>query len=190
MWVMTQHDWKRFRQALAMLGLVLWLSGCATSSVEQYVEGRPEFDPVAFFNGDLVAEGVVYNRSGQKTRSFVADIQAYWDDEYGFLDEVFLFSDGEKQYRLWEFRRLGHQQWEGQAGDVVGPARFEHSGNAIAMNYKLRVTQQNGRHITLNMEDWLYQVSSDVLIAQTTMRWFGIRVGHINLTMRRIPSSS
>jgi hypothetical protein len=172
---------------ITLLFIVLWLVGCASSSVQRYDHQQPEFDPIAFFNGDLVAEGVVFNRSGQKTRSFVATIEAYWDDEYGFLDEVFLFSDGEEQFRLWEFERLGDQRWQGKAGDVVGPASFEHAGNAIAMDYRLRVALQSGRHITLSMEDWLYQVSADVLIAHTTMRWFGFRVGHISLTMRRLP---
>lgn len=171
---------------LLMLLIMLWLMGCASTSVERYEDQQPQFDPVTFFNGDLVAEGVVFNRGGQKTRSFVATIDAYWDDEYGYLDEVFLFSDGEVQYRLWEFERIGDRRWEGRAGDVVGPASFDYSGNAIAMDYRLRVALANGRNITLNMEDWLYQVSEDVLIAHTTMRWFGFRVGHISLTMRRL----
>lgn len=178
----------RHRLGSNLLLLTLWflLGGCASSSIERYAEGQPEFDPVVFFNGDLVAEGVVFNRSGQKTRSFVADIEAYWDDQYGFLDEVFLFSDGETQLRLWEFERQDTGGWVGRAGDVVGPASFSYSGNAIAMNYRLRVAMPNGRSITLSMEDWLYQVSDDVLIAHTTMRWFGFRVGHISLTMRRL----
>lgn len=184
-----QSFWKYFLSVFSLLWIIIWLSGCANTSVDRYTDGQPVFDPVFFFNGDLIAEGVVYDRRGQKTRSFVAGIQAYWDDEYGFLDEKFLFSDGEEQFRLWEFRRQDRQLWEGRAGDVVGPARFEFSGNAIAMDYRLRVEMQNGRHITLNMEDWLYQVSDDVLIAHTTMRWFGFRVGHISLTMRRLNSA-
>ena len=179
-------DAQRLGYSLIFICILFWLTGCASPSVERYVDNQPAFNPLVFFNGDLIAEGVVYNRSGQKIRSFVATIEAYWDDEYGFLDEVFLFSDGEEQFRLWEFERQDDGRWQGRAADVVGPASFTYAGNAIAMNYRLRVATQSGRSVTLSMEDWLYQVSDEVLLAHTTMRWLGFRVGHISLTMRRV----
>ena len=174
------------RRWLPVLAVAFVLTGCSSVSVHDYADNTPTFDPQVFFNGNLVAEGVVQNRSGQVTRHFTADIEAYWDDEYGYLDEVFWFSDGEEQHRLWEFTRIEEGVWEGRAGDVEGPAQLVHDGNAIELNYRLRVTLDSGREVTLRMEDWLYRVSEDVLIAETTMRWFGFRVGSIILTMRLV----
>ena len=165
---------------------LLLLVGCGSVTVRDYADNEPVFDPQVFFNGDLVAEGIVQNRSGQVTRYFTADIEAYWDDDYGYLDEVFYFSDGEEDFRLWEFTRIEDGVWEGRAGDVEGPASLVYDGNAIEMDYRLRVTLDSGREVTLRMEDWLYLVDEDVLIAETTMRWFGFRVGNIILTMRRV----
>ncbi|MCH8552154.1 MAG: DUF3833 domain-containing protein [Natronospirillum sp.] len=166
--------------------VAITLTACSSVSVDDYADNTPVFDPQIFFNGDLVAEGIIQNRSGKVTRYFTADIEAYWDDEYGYLDEVFWFSDGEEEYRLWEFERIEDGVWEGRAGDVEGVASLEYAGNAIEMDYRLRVTLDSGREVTLRMEDWLYLVDDDILIAETTMRWFGFRVGNIILTMRRI----
>lgn len=171
--------------SLLMVALLI-LAGCGSTSVRDYAGERPEFDPQAFFNGDLVASGVIQNRAGEVTRHFRADIEAYWDDERGVLDEVFYFSDGEEDVRVWEFTRLDDNVWAGTAGDVVGSSRLEHAGNAIQMDYRLRVTLDNGREVTLSMDDWLYQVDDDTLINETIMRWYGFRVGKIILTMRKL----
>ena len=169
-----------------LIAAMLTFVGCAGVSVKDYAEVEPRFDPIEFFNGDFIAEGVIQNRSGAVTRHFVATIDAYWDEERGVLDEVFLFSDGEESERYWEFTRTGPNTWSGTAGDVVGESRLVHDGNAIQMKYRLDVPLQNGRNIVLNMDDWLYQVSDDTLINETIMRKFGFRVGKIILTIRRI----
>lgn len=171
---------------LPILGGLLFSVGCAGMQVQDYADVQPEFDPITFFNGELVAEGVVQNRSGKVTRHFVATIDAYWDEERGVLDEVFLFSDGEESERYWEFTRTGPNTWSGTAGDVVGESRLVHAGNAIQMRYRLSVPLSSGRNVVLNMDDWLYQVSEETLINETVMRKFGFRVGKLILTIRKL----
>ncbi|MFC3852833.1 DUF3833 domain-containing protein [Salinispirillum marinum] len=171
---------------LSLLSGVLFLVGCAGVKVQDYADVQPTFDPIAFFNGELVAEGLVQNRSGEVTRHFVATIDAYWDEERGVLDEVFLFSDGEESERYWEFTRTGPNTWTGTAGDVVGESRLVHAGNAIQMRYRLSVPLSSGRNVVLDMDDWLYQVSDQTLINETVMRKFGFRVGKLILTIRKL----
>lgn len=80
----------------------------------------------------------------------------------------------------------GERHFQGRAGDVKGSAEMRYAGNAVSMNYRLQVTLSNGRSITVNMNDWLYQVDADTLINVTGMSKFGFDVGQVVLTMRKL----
>lgn len=171
---------------LAVLATIVVLSGCAGVSVNDYAGREPNFNPQAFFNGPLEAQGVVFSRSGKVRRHFTATIDAQWDDNGGSLDEVFIWSDGERQTRLWQFERVGERDYRGLAGDVDGSARMRFAGNAVNMNYRLRVPLSSGRVISVKMDDWLYQVDEQTLINVTEMSKFGFDVGRVVLTMRKL----
>ena len=76
------------------LPVLLMLPGCA-SSIDDYRHEKPALELDQFFNGRLVAYGMVQNFSGKVTRRFRADINARWQDGTGTLDEQFEFNDGE-----------------------------------------------------------------------------------------------
>jgi hypothetical protein len=152
--------------------------------VQRYSDSTLEFDPLDFFNHQIVAEGIVRDRSGNVSRTFTADIKATWNDNGGVLDEVFEWSDGEAQTRVWQFTKSGEKKYIGKAGDVIGEAIMEHSGNAINMTYVLDVPLASGKTIAINMDDWLFQTSEKTIVNVTTMKKFGFRVGEVVLTMR------
>lgn len=168
-------------KTLMSLGLALLLSACA-SLPEQHPADA--FSPEAFFNGPLVAEGVVLDRGGHITRSFVATIDATWDQHQGVLDEAFVWDDGEQEYRKWLFLPNADGSWTGTAGDVEGEAHLVIHGQQLRMNYLLRIEGQS-RTVTLRMDDRLYSASPQQLINHTRMTFWGIHVGDIFLTMRR-----
>ena len=166
--------------------LALLLTGCAGVSVNDYADREPTFDPQVFFNGPLEAQGVVFSRSGEVRRHFTATIDASWDQNGGVLDEVFQWSDGERQTRVWRFERSGEGTFIGRAGDVKGTAEMRYAGNAVNMNYRLLVPLSSGRTIAVSMDDWLYQVDANTLINVTDMSKFGFDVGQVVLTMRKL----
>ncbi|MDP5052709.1 MAG: DUF3833 domain-containing protein, partial [Congregibacter sp.] len=65
--------------------LVAWLtlSACSSISVQDYAGNAPVFQPEVFFDGSLLAQGMLKDRSGRVTRRFSADIKAYWRDGIG-----------------------------------------------------------------------------------------------------------
>jgi hypothetical protein len=142
------------------------------------------FDPQVFFNNRIVAEGIVRSRSGKVSRYFTADIKASWDDQGGVLDEVFQWSDGEEQTRIWTFEKTGENEYRGTAGDVKKAATMRHEGNALHMTYVLNIPLESGNTIAINMDDWMYQVSDGTIVNVTKMTKFGFRVGEVVLTMR------
>ncbi|WP_199224163.1 DUF3833 domain-containing protein [Saccharospirillum sp. MSK14-1] len=171
---------------LSVAVLAIMLTGCAGVSVSDYADREPTFDPLVFFNGPLQAQGVVFSRSGEVRRHFTATIDARWNADGGVLDEVFQWSDGERQTRVWRFERDGERSYVGRAGDVKGTAQMRYAGNAVNMNYRLLVPLSSGRTIAVSMDDWLYQVDANTLINVTDMSKFGFDVGQVVLTMRKL----
>ena len=127
---------------------------------------------------------MVKNFSGEVIRTFDADISASWDDEgVGTLDEVFRFDDGEVQTRVWTLTPA-EDGYHADAGDVVEPGTMRWSGNAIHMNYVLQVAYGDGT-LDVRMDDWMYLITPDTLINQTTMSKWGIDVGEVVLVIQK-----
>lgn len=168
-----------------LLSTVL-LVGCAGPALDDYSDRKPVLTPQQFFSGELTARGVVKDYSGAVIRTFDADISASWDsDGVGTLDEVFRFDDGEVQTRVWTL--TPHKgALIADAGDVVEPGTMRWQGNAINMQYVLRVAYGDDT-IDVRMDDWMYLVTPDTLINQTTMSKWGIDVGEIVLVISRKP---
>ncbi|MEL0036815.1 MAG: DUF3833 family protein [Gammaproteobacteria bacterium] len=171
---------------LHYLLVLLALSGCSTD-IAQYRNNQPVFDPMTFFSGPLCAWGTVRDFNGDVSRRFVADIKGDADADSFKLDEVFLFDDGERQTRLWQFTRNG-DRWNGIAGDVVGVAEGELSGNMMSLKYDLAVGTDDDT-IVIAMDDELHLLDENNLLGKTIMTKFGISVGEIDLIMQKQTTS-
>ncbi len=173
-----------------LLPLLLLTSGCGSVSVTDYRERQPAFEPSEFFVGALSAHGVIKNFKGQATRSFNADIIGCWKNGIGTLDEQFLFDDGEQQSRFWTLEPGGAPyRYLASAGDVVGIGNAQWSGNALFLDYVLRIALEDGS-IDVAIDDRMYRVSDNVVINESVMRKFGVKVGTILLTIIKHPDQS
>lgn len=123
------------------------------------------------------------SRSGELQRYFTADIEATWHKSNSSLKEAFYWNDGEQQ-RHWKFNRRKDGTWLGSAEDVEGMAEMRFSGNSIHMRYPLQLSL-GGRTITLTIDDWLFQVSDDIIINKTCISKFEFRLGDVILTIRK-----
>lgn len=171
------------RSGLILL-LALLVAGCAGPSLDDYSDFKPALVPEDFFTGELSARGVVKNRSGEVIRTFDADIIATWDEDgVGTLDEVFRFNDGEVQTRVWTLTP-DNGAYHATAGDVVEPGTMRWQGNAIHMNYVLRVPYGDST-IDVRMDDWMHLITPDTLINQTTMSKWGVEVGEVVLVIQK-----
>jgi len=170
---------------LLMALVAITLAGCAGPGLDAYSDMEPELTPQAFFTGELTARGVVKNRSGEVIRTFDADIDATWDSQgVGTLDEVFRFDDGEVQTRVWTLTPNDDGSLHADAGDVVEPGTMRWQGNAINMEYLLRVAYGDST-IDVSMDDWMYLITPDTLINETTMTKWGFKVGEIVLVIQK-----
>jgi len=168
-----------------LIGLcVLMINACASVSIEDYADNQPQLVAEQFFNGKLMAHGIVKDRSGSVIRYFSASIDASWEDGIGTLDENFIFDDGEKQSRIWTLKPVGDNAYSATAGDVIGDGKMMVAGNSIFLDYVLRIPY-DGDTIDLRIDDRMYLVSDRVLLNESIMTKWGVEVGRIMLVIEK-----
>lgn len=168
-----------------VLVLLLSLNACSSQNLEQYATTNPSLDLKTFFNGELIAFGMLQNRSGVMTRRFTATIDASWEGDQGTLVEEFLFDDGEIQYRTWNLTDLDNNNYRGVAADVIGEAEGSIVGSVFQWQYTLDVPYGDGT-IAVNLDDWLYLIDENHLINKTKLSKFGFKVGELTLVIQKI----
>jgi hypothetical protein len=172
---------------LLMMIWILLTCACSQVHVGDYGDRSPSLDPRAFFDGQLTAHGVIQDRSGRVLRHFNADITASWEDGVGTLVENFLFDDDEVQRRTWILSPNANGDYIGRAGDVLGDAQLSFAGNAMFLDYTLRIPYADGS-IDVRVDDRMYLVNPDILINESRLSKFGFDVGRIVLTIVRQPT--
>ncbi len=171
------------RRSLSLAGLAA-LAGCAGVDVGQYSAEKPVLSLERFFDGKLDGWGMFQDRSGKALRRFVVEIDAHWEGDTGTLDEHFVWSDGERQRRIWTLRRQAPGRYIGTASDVVGEAVGEVAGNALHWRYVLAL-EVDGRTWQVDFDDWMFLVDERTLLNRAEMRKFGIRLGEVTLSLRK-----
>jgi hypothetical protein len=97
------------------------------------------------------------------------------------LHEQFLWNDGERQTRTWTFKKVAPGRYEGRAGDVEGVANVTTSGNALRIQYKLRLPMGKNS-IVVDVDDWSHLFADGAVINRADISKFGVHVGRITLT--------
>ncbi|SMF47172.1 Protein of unknown function [Alteromonadaceae bacterium Bs31] len=173
----------RSLRILAFVAGLSLLGACSSPDISQYEGTLPLLDVKDYFDGHLSAHGIVKNRAGKVIRTFNADITASWSEEgIGRLHETFLFSDGEEQIRVWQLVPLGDGKYRASANDVVGESVLVSAGNALFLNYILEVPYKDGT-MPLRVDDRMYLVNDQMLINESILKKFGIRVASVTLVI-------
>jgi len=172
---------------LGLLGATQ-LTGCAAPQPIEYASATPKLDIKTYFNGPVRGWGMVQDRSGKVLRRFVVDIDAKWETKdglpHGTLDERFVWSDGERQTRVWHITEQSPGQYRGEAGDVIGGASGTAAGNALNWAYVLRIPY-NGSSLDVRVDDWMILVDEGTLLNRADMLFWGVRVGELTIAFRR-----
>jgi hypothetical protein len=160
------------------------LSGCASHSIEDYTQDKPALDLRSYFNGKVDAWGIFTDRQGKVVKRFTVDMTCTWQGEQGVLDESFVYSDGTQERRIWKLTHLGHGQYQGTAGDVVGMASGQTRGNAFRWGYTLALPV-DGTVLHVSMDDWMYLMNDRVMLNKARMTKWGVHLGDVTLSFTR-----
>ena len=164
--------------------LFFLISSCTEHKITYYKNETPKINLNEFFNGKLLAHGIVQDRSGKVIKRFKVDILASWKDDIATLDEKFAYSDGTKSSRIWKLKKIGSNQFEGTAGDVEGIADGETAGNAFYFVYDLNLPVDDITY-EVNFEDWMFLMDENTLLSRSYMSKWGFDVGEVTLVMTK-----
>lgn len=160
------------------------LAGCAGARLDDFAAEGPRFDFRQYFDGTVLAHGLVSDRGGKVLRRFVVTMRCHWVGDAGTLDEEFVYSDGERQRRVWRVQKLPDGRYTGSADDVVGQAQGASAGPAFNWHYTLRLPV-GGNVYEVQFDDWMFLIDERTLINKAVMSKFGIRIGEVTLSFSR-----
>ncbi|WP_060584688.1 DUF3833 domain-containing protein [Aeromonas schubertii] len=167
--------------------MALMLGGCG-NRLEDYRGQEPAWMLSHFFDGPLVAHGLVLDRSGRVGSRFRVEMQGEWREGKGCLFEQFFFDDGRKETRTWWLEQAADGSWRGRAGDVVGEARGQSEGFALNWRYRLNLRLPDGERVRVDFDDWMYLLDERRLINRAEIRKFGIKLGEVLLYIEKTDS--
>ena len=181
----------QYFRSLTYLILALSLGvfqGCSSPSVFNYKNENPTLNLKEFFNGEVQAWGIFTNRNGEVVKRFTVLMNCSWNGDEGVLDEKFTYSDGTKQQRIWRLKDLGSGSYQGSAGDVIGLAQGQSSGNALQWKYILSLPVDD-KHWEVQFEDWMYQIDDKVMLNKARMSKWGIYLGEVTLSFSKVSAT-
>ena len=172
------------RATLIALSLFV-LSACGTAmKAEDFANSQPRLEIETFFAGKVKAWGMFEDRFGKVRRQFTVDIDGAWDGRQLVLDERFLYSDGEREQRVWTIVKTGEHTYTGTAGDVIGTAQGKSYGNALNWAYDMNLKVDDGTW-KVSFDDWMFLQPDGVLLNRAVVRRWGIVIGSVTLAFAR-----
>jgi Protein of unknown function (DUF3833) len=164
--------------------LSLVLVSCSSVTPEVYKTEKPVLVLENYFNGIVDGWGMFQDRSGQVVKRFTVVMRCSWVGDTGVLDEDFTYSDGTKEKRVWNIKRLPEGRYIGTAGDVVGQANGQAQGNALQWQYTLALKVGESTY-NVSMNDWMYLMDEKVMFNRTAMSKFGVHLGDVTLAFTK-----
>ncbi|MDO6720442.1 DUF3833 domain-containing protein [Psychrosphaera sp. 1_MG-2023] len=169
--------------ATMIAGSIALIGGCSTD-IGEYKTTAGNFQLETYFNGPVVAWGMIQDYTNKVNRRFCVELEGQWqqvnNQSNGQLNEWFYFDDGEVSQRIWNLTKTQNNQYSGTANDVVGVASGQTSGFAFQWQYNLSL-DIDGSSYEFFLDDWMYQLDEYRVFNRTSMRKFGVEVAEITL---------
>jgi len=175
----------KLKKILIFMTILSSLLGCSSIDPKIYSNNSPKMNIRNYLNGKLEAQGILQNRAGEVIKTFTVRMIGTWKGNEGRLEEDFIFSDGKKDRRVWEIKFSDDNNFTAKAQDTVGFAKGQQYGNAMKMDYVLRV-DVDGKKYDISLADWIYLVDEKTAINVSQMTKFGFRVGTLNISFKKL----
>ena len=164
--------------------IFLTLLGCSTMKIDDFANTEPEFNLMQFFEGNVEAWGIVEDRFGNLKRQFKVDMNGTIKDGVLTLEEDFIYADGEKDKRIWQFSKLDENSYKGLANDIIGEAIAKEKGNAFNMKYKMDL-DLGFSVLRVGFNDWMYRIDKETIINKASISKFGFNIATVTLFFRK-----
>jgi len=159
---------------LAIAGLLLAFSGCASKPIETFQSGRPSIDPERYFAGHTRSWGIFETRSGSPKQILHTETWGKLDNGILHFEQDLAFEHGRTQHRSWLIRRVDGHHYSATGTGIVGSAYGEAYGNVFHLDFTLDATPGNPLgHV--HMSQWMYlQPDGVTLVNRDTITKAGV----------------
>ena len=100
------------------------------------------------------------------------------------LEEDFIYADGEKDKRIWQFSKLDESSYKGLANDIIGEAIAKEKGNAFNMKYKMDL-DLGFSVLRVGFNNWMYRIDKETIINKASISKFGFNIATVTLFFRK-----
>ncbi|MEM7171183.1 MAG: DUF3833 domain-containing protein [Pseudomonadota bacterium] len=168
----------------ALVGVLL-LAGCGGMKPQDFAGKEPRFQLESYFVGKSKAWGIFQDRFGTLKRQLEVDLEGTWDGDTLVLVEDFRYDDGEEEQRVWTIQKDGEHGYSGTAPGVIGTAEGQAYGNAFNWTYDFALPVGESTW-NVTFDDWMFLQSDGVLINRAEVKKFGIEIGTLTLTFKKM----
>lgn len=162
------------------------LNGCSVSiDGKDYLDQQPKFELDKFFDGKVIAWGIVQNRSGEVVQRFVVDIDGTVENNSITLDETFKYGLGDgPTKRVWTLKKNDDGSYTGNAGDIAGPALGVSYGNAFNFSYEMDL-DVDGSTYRVYFDDWFWALDGKNMMNRSYIKKFGLVMAEVTIFMQK-----
>lgn len=129
--------------------------------------------------GLSIGRGRITSRLAGLDRGFLVWTTGRRLGEVFELDQFFRFDDGATDRRVWRFRRVALDRWEGERQDLASPAAVAIEGRTLRLSYDIWLKRPQGRPLRLHVEDHIERLASGALLSRGTVYRLGLPVGSV-----------
>ena len=139
--------------------------------------------------GRTVGDGAFINSITGGETKFSVVIDGSWDGEVLTLVEDFTFTDGTTERKTWHLTKTAEGRYSGTREDVIDTAHVHQDGVGVRLDYDVTLSTGLG-DIDVRFEDLLFLQPDGTIANKAVVSKFGLRVGRVNITMKRSTRSS
>ncbi|WP_440056320.1 DUF3833 family protein (plasmid) [Pseudoalteromonas sp. T1lg65] len=175
------------KKIIAIITLVFILAGCSVAiDGEKYRSLTPTFNPYHFFDGKVVAWGIVQDRDGNLIQQFKVNIDGSVDGNGALvLDETFSYLVGEGvTKRIWTIEQTATESYSGTASDILSAATGQTFGNAMNWRYEMDLPVDDTSYV-VEFDDWMWAFNDDTLMNRSYIKKFGIVMAEVTIFMKK-----
>ena len=142
------------------------------------------FDPVRFFSGKFVAQGMFVDRFGSVQRRFAAEVNCLTNDNQTELHEAFIFDDGETEHRVWTITRNPDGSYVADTDDLDGRALCSVDGPVFKLRYDFFL-KMFGRRVKVRFNDIMVRQTDTTILNRAKVSKFGLLLGELVITFTK-----
>ncbi len=162
-----------------LVGLGIALASCSSDpSAERYAKRTPAFDPMTFFAGRTLAEGVFETRGGAPERRFTQVIDGRMEGETLVIDQTFTYEDGEVEPRTWRLTKVDATTYSAVSDAATRPGIGRVYGDVFLWEWTYAARPGNPL-ANLHVRQWMYRHDDDHATNRAIVTKFGIQVAQV-----------